>query len=168
MQGFFNHQELPSLYLAPNHQDWSLADMQSGPHSVAYLIDDVHLLNTSEMRQLFKLLIDQKNHPEKLILVSASQASLQLNIRDDVSSRLASGMNFELPRLSDTQKIQALQDFILAKGLNIHQDIPPWLLTHFQRDLPSLFSIIEALDHYSLQTKRAMTLPLLKELLKNQ
>jgi DnaA family protein len=31
--------------------------------------------------------------------------------------------------------------------------------------MPSLMSLLEALDHYSLETKRAITLPLLKEML---
>jgi DnaA family protein len=31
--------------------------------------------------------------------------------------------------------------------------------------MPSLMSLLEALDNYSLETKRAITLPLLKEML---
>jgi DnaA family protein len=165
MQKFYENLKLPHLYLTNQHQDWQFADIQTGPECCAYFIDDVESLNTTEVNQLFKLLVDHKNSPEKLIFVSGSKSSHHLNIRDDVSSRLSSGLNFELSFLSDAEKILALQELIKARGLNIDSDIPQWLLTHFYRDLPSLISIIEAVDHYSLQTKRAITLPLLKELL---
>jgi len=165
MQKFYENLKLPHLYLTNQQQDWQFADIQTGPECCAYFIDDVESLNTNEVNQLFKLLIDHKNFPEKLIFVSGSKSSHHLNIRDDVSSRLSSGLNFELSFLSDSEKILALQELIKARGLNIDSDIPQWLLTHFYRDLPSLISIIEAVDHYSLQTKRAITLPLLKELL---
>jgi DnaA family protein len=165
MQKFYENFELPHLYLINQHQDWQFADIQTGPYCSAYFIDDVENLTTSEVNQLFKLLVDHKNAPEKFIFVSGSISSHHLKIRDDISSRLSSGLNFELSFLTDAEKILALQELIKARGLNIAPDIPHWLLTHFYRDLPSLISIIEAVDHYSLQTKRAITLPLLKELL---
>jgi DnaA family protein len=165
MQKFYKDVGLPHLYLTSQQPDWQFADIQTGPNCCTYFIDDVESLNNSEVNQLFKLLIDQKNNPEKLIFVSGSKSSPHLKIRDDISSRLSSGLNFELSFLTDAEKILALQELIKARGLNIATDIPHWLLTHFYRDLPSLISIIEAVDHYSLQTKRPITLPLLKELL---
>jgi len=53
----------------------------------------------------------------------------------------------------------------LARGLNLSAEVAPWLLRHFHRDMPSLMSLLEALDAYSLETKRAITLPLVKEML---
>jgi DnaA-homolog protein len=52
-----------------------------------------------------------------------------------------------------------------ARGLNLSTEVPQWLLRHFHRDMPSLMSLLEALDTYSLETKRAITLPLVKEML---
>src|SRR5882672_6767769 len=42
------------------------------------------------------------------------------------------------------------------------------LLTRLKRDLPSLMTVLEALDRYSLETKRPITLPLLRELLQSE
>jgi DnaA family protein len=44
-------------------------------------------------------------------------------------------------------------------------DVLPWLLSRFYRDMPNLMALIDALDAYSLETKRAVTLPLVRELL---
>ena len=41
----------------------------------------------------------------------------------------------------------------------------PYLITHFRRDMRSLSAMLEALDRYSLETKRPITLPLLRSLL---
>jgi DnaA family protein len=40
-----------------------------------------------------------------------------------------------------------------------------YLLHHGRRDLPSLLAVLDALDRYSLQTKRQITLPLVREVL---
>ena len=40
-----------------------------------------------------------------------------------------------------------------------------YLLSHFERDMGTLIALLDALDRYSLQRKRAITLPLLKEAL---
>ena len=165
MKRFFELLQLPHLYLTHQHSNWQFADIQTGPDCVAYLIDDIEYLNDAEKNQVFKLLIDQKQTPDKFIFVTGKCSSHHLEIRTDISSRLASGLNFELSPLTDQEKILALEEFIKGKGLNISNDILHWLLTHWHRDMPNLISIIEAVDQYSLQTKRPITLPLLKKLL---
>jgi DnaA family protein len=40
-----------------------------------------------------------------------------------------------------------------------------YLLSRARRDMPSLIALIDALDLYSLETKRPVTLPLVRELL---
>jgi len=39
------------------------------------------------------------------------------------------------------------------------------LLSHFKRDMRSLATMLDALDQYSLETQRPVTLPLLRDLL---
>jgi len=56
---------------------------------------------------------------------------------------------------------QAAQD----RGLVLSAEILEWLLKRFFRDMPSLMGLLDALDAYSLETKRAITLPLVRELL---
>jgi DnaA-homolog protein len=43
--------------------------------------------------------------------------------------------------------------------------VPAYLLTHFRRDMPSLMALLDALDRFSLEQKRAVTLPLLRTML---
>jgi len=43
-----------------------------------------------------------------------------------------------------------------------------FMLHRFSRDLGSLMELLELLDGYSLQTKRAITIPLIKSMMENQ
>jgi DnaA family protein len=46
--------------------------------------------------------------------------------------------------------------------------VAEYLIHHWRRDLPSLMAALDSLDRYSLQTQRAITVPLLKEILPRQ
>jgi DnaA family protein len=61
--------------------------------------------------------------------------------------------------------VSALTHAAKERGLNLSVDVLPWLISHFYRDMPSLMALLDALDAHSLETKRAITLPLVRELL---
>jgi len=44
-------------------------------------------------------------------------------------------------------------------------DVPAYLLTHFRRDMPSLMALLDELDRFSLEQKRAVTRALLRTML---
>ena len=89
----------------------------------------------------------------------------QLGLREDLRTRLAWGLVYQLHSLSDDEKIDALTLSAHARGLSLSVGVIPYLLTHYRRDMQSLMTILDALDHYSLETKRPITLPLMRELL---
>jgi chromosomal replication initiation ATPase DnaA len=47
--------------------------------------------------------------------------------------------------------------------LTLSPGVIPYLLSHFQRDMRSLSTMLDSLDQYSLETQRPITLPLLRE-----
>jgi DnaA family protein len=54
------------------------------------------------------------------------------------------------------------------RGLRLPDEVLAYLLSRMPRDLPSLNAILEALDRYSLATKRPVTLPLVREALERK
>jgi DnaA family protein len=42
-----------------------------------------------------------------------------------------------------------------------------YMLSRFSRDLSSLMSLLDHLDQFALQTKRAITIPLIKSMLES-
>ncbi len=47
------------------------------------------------------------------------------------------------------------------------RDLVGYMLRHTARDLPSLMAVLDELDRASLERKRPVTVPLLKEMLNN-
>ena len=157
-----------AIYLTPSDPSgWSTLEKNINNLPNAILIDDVAALNAEQQAVLFRIQIETKEKAGKLLFITGDQSIAGLNLRDDVKSRLGWGLNFELTVLSDSQKIIAINQAAAERGINLSQDVAPWLLSNFHRDLPSLLSLIEALDHFSLERKRAVTLPLLREFLQS-
>lgn len=132
-------------------------------HSL-YLIDDCDQLNPEQQHALFNL-INQVRENNGALIASAKQAPLQLALREDLRTRLGWGLVYQVHGLSDEEKIDALTKSATARGLSLSAGVLPYLLTHFRRDMQSLSTILDALDRYSLETQRPITLPLLRELL---
>jgi len=98
-------------------------------------------------------------------VAAGENAPAGLKLREDLRTRLGWGLVYRLYPLSDADMQAALARHAQALGFDLDPAIANWLLTRASRNLGYLLQIVEALDRYSLQTKRRITLPLLKEIL---
>jgi DnaA family protein len=89
----------------------------------------------------------------------------RLALRADVVTRLAAGLAYPLHVLTDDDKAEAVTRHAELRGFRLAPDVIDYLLHRHARDLPALIGMLEALDRYSLETKRPVTLTLLRELL---
>ena len=126
--------------------------------------DDVHLLNDSGQIELFNTYNRCKESHQNM-LVTGLYSPLQMKLRDDLATRLAWGVTYEVIALSDEEKKLALLRHADERGMKLNSDIVDYCLQYLKRDMPNLFSILEALDKWSLSYKRPITLPLLKEII---
>jgi DnaA family protein len=69
--------------------------------------------------------------------------------------------------MSDADKAAALSAHAAGRGMKLEGGLIAYLLSHFDRDMGSQIALLDALDRYSLQRKRGVTLPLLKEALRS-
>ena len=128
-------------------------------------VDDVDRLDERLVGALFRILNGVQASKAIYIFMAGKAAPAALEIREDLRTRLGWGLVFQTELLDDDAKIQALEQAAQARGLVLSPDVLPWLLSRFYRDMPNLMALIDALDAYSLETKRAVTLPLVRELL---
>jgi DnaA-homolog protein len=128
-------------------------------------VDDVERLNDAEQIQLFNQ-INHVNQPGEsgFVVVTGSSAPRDLPLRPELTSRLGSGLTFQLHPLTDAEKAEALRAHAKARGFQLRDDVTQYLLRHARRDMASLISFLDALDRYSLETGREITLPLLREM----
>ena len=128
-------------------------------------VDDVDRLDERLVASLFRILNAIQGSKAIHIFMAGNAAPGALSLREDLRTRLGWGLIFQTHLLGDDEKIEALQQAAQARGLVLSPDVLPWLLNRFYRDMPNLMALIDALDAYSLETKRAVTLPLVRELL---
>ncbi len=126
--------------------------------------DDVETLDQAAQIVLFNR-INTARDGHGYVLAAGRTAPAQLPLRDDLISRLAWGLTFEIIALSDDDKRAALLRHADARSMTLSSDVLAYLMTHVRRDMPTLAGIVDALDRFSLETKRPVTLPLVRELL---
>ena len=142
-----------------------LGTMAQSSAASVITVDDVDRLDDRLVGSLFRILNGVQASKAIYIFMAGNTAPANLKLREDLRTRLGWGLIFQTQLLDDDEKIQALEEAAKARGLVLSPDVLPWLLSRFYRDMPSLMALIDALDAYSLETKRAVTLPLVRELL---
>jgi DnaA family protein len=68
--------------------------------------------------------------------------------------------------LTDADRVLYLAAEADRRGMRLADDLVAYLLARVRRDLKSLGVILDALDRASLEQKRHLTLPLVREVLK--
>jgi DnaA-homolog protein len=126
--------------------------------------DDVQRLSSTGQPALFHAYNRIRTGAGRLI-ASGALPPPQLNLLADLKSRLAWGLVLEVKPLSDEEKYAALSRHATERGFSLAPEVIGYILSHYERDLPSLMELLVALDLYSLQHKRAITIPLLKEVI---
>lgn len=130
----------------------------------AVAVDDAESLNAGSQRAFFHL-YNQLRERAGIVLAAGSVPPAQLRLRPELLTRLGWGLVYQVQALTDDEKAEALKLHASARAFDLPDGVIDYLLRHLSRDLPSLMSVLDALDLHSLETKRPITLPLLKELL---
>jgi DnaA-homolog protein len=124
-------------------------------------LDDVDRLTESGAGDLFKL-YNEVRASTGILIASGAAPPAQLALREDLKTRLAWGLVFQVHPLSEAEKTAALKRSADERGFALSDEIIGYLLTHWRRDMPSLLAALDVLDRYSLAAKRPVTLRLLK------
>lgn len=132
-------------------------------------VDDLHRMDTDQQAAVFALYNRWRASaasPQGFALaVAGNQAPMAMPLREDLRTRLGWDLVFRLTSLSDADKRHALETQAAARGLQLSPEVLNWILTHYERDIRRLSALLDALDRYSLATRRAITVPLLRAML---
>ncbi|MBN9427951.1 MAG: DnaA regulatory inactivator Hda [Burkholderiales bacterium] len=149
----------------------AVLDPQSAPSAFApeplpplTAVDDCDRLDDERQQRLFQLINRARAQPGAVVLAAGSQPPLALPLRDDLRTRLGSGLVYRLQLLADEEKADVLRRNAAARGVALSPEVIPYLISHTSRDIRALLRLFDALDRYALEQKRAITLPLLRQL----
>lgn len=152
----------PARYLAAPDlsADWTL---ETGE---LLALDDVQTLDAAAQSALFRTFIGARAAGGALLLAGHA-APQALQLREDVRTRIGQGLIFEIKPLDDDDKARTLRQHAAQRGMSVDTALVGYLLRHGRRDLPWLMSVLDALDEASLTHGRRITLPLLREILRD-
>lgn len=132
----------------------------------AVLMDDVHLYDARTQHTAFSWFVLAQTC-QCPVLAAGNVVPAQLALREDLRTRLAWGQVIGLLPLAEAQRRSVLRHAADARGLFLGDEVMDFMLARFSRDLGSLMELLRSLDAYALQTRRAITIPLLKSMLEN-
>jgi DnaA family protein len=129
--------------------------------------DDVETLDDAAQQRLFGA-INAARAGGPPVLAAGAKPPAQLGLREDLRTRLAWGLVYQLKPPGDDEKAFYLRGEAARRSLRLSDEVVAYLLNRLPRDLASLNAVLEALDRYSLQTKRPVTLPLVRRALEKK
>jgi DnaA family protein len=132
----------------------------------AVLMDDVHLYTAEQQHAAFNWFVNAQTH-QTGVLGAGNLPPADLKLRDDLRTRLGWGHIFQLQVLSEPERRAVLRQAAEARGVFLGEEVMDYMLTRFSRDLGSLMELLDLLDGYALQTKRGITIPLIKSMMEN-
>jgi DnaA family protein len=132
----------------------------------AVLLDDVHLYTAAQQHMAFNWFVNAQTL-QRPVLAAGALPPADLKLRDDLRTRLGWGHIFAMQLLSEVQQRSVLRQAADARGVFLSDDVMDFMLTRFSRDLGSLMELLELLDGYAMQTKRAITIALIKSMMEN-
>jgi DnaA family protein len=139
--------------------------LEGADQLAAVVLDDLHLVvgDADWERRLFSLYNDCDACGTRLV-VAASQPATGLGVAlPDLRSRLASMPHFALRPLDEAQQREALQLRAAQRGLELPDETVRYLQRRYARDMSSMQALLEKLDAASLQERRRITVPFIRQ-----
>ena len=103
------------------------------------------------------------------MIFSAAAAPAQSGIRlDDLVSRLGWGGVYQLQEPDDEGRLRIIQQQAQARGFAINDETGCYLLSRLPRDMQALMDFLERIDKASLEAKRKVTIPFIRDLINSR
>ena len=134
----------------------------------AIALDEVQLYSPAQQAAAFNWFVNASSPASgaaRHILAAGSLPPADLPLREDLRTRLGWGHVFRLEPLDEAQCRAALRRQAGERGVVLTDEVLDFMLVRFARDMGSLMRLLKQLDQFALQTRRAVTIPLLRAML---
>ncbi|MFP8779187.1 DnaA regulatory inactivator Hda [Hydrogenophaga sp. RWCD_12] len=135
------------------------------------ILDDCQLYTAEQQAAAFNWFVNAQtpaHGPARWVLAAADRPPADLQLREDLRTRLGWGHVFQLKALGETERRAVLRRAADERGVFLGDEVMDFMLNRFSRDLSSLMMLLDQLDAYALRTQRAITIPLIKSMLDNE
>jgi DnaA family protein len=127
-------------------------------------IDGCEALDAAQQHAAFALFVEAAGAGVPVV-AAGRLPPVDLPVREDLRTRLGWGPVFQLHPIDEAEAVAVLRREAARRGIALGDEVIAYLMTHFARDLGSLMALFDALDRYALARQRAVTVPLLRQML---
>lgn len=129
-----------------------------------FAIDDINGLSKMQQEAFFHLFNHVKSAGGSL-LVMAQNPVAKMDILPDLKSRLLTAPQIEIESPKDVHLEVFLVKYASDRQMFLNPHVSRYILKNCERNVSHIESIVKALDTLSLEQKRKITIPLVKQLL---
>lgn len=128
------------------------------------LLDDCDLYDAQRQQAAFSMFV-QATAMGVPILAAGRLPPIDLPLRDDLRTRLGWGLVYQLEPPTEAQVRALLRREGDRRGVLLSDEVLDYLLKRCARDLSHLMQVLDRLDRHALAAQRAVTLPLVRQVL---
>ena len=128
------------------------------------VLDDCEGFDAARQQAAFALFVESTSRAVPIV-AAGEVPPIDLPLREDLRTRLGWGHVFALQPLGEAEVRAALRLEADRRGLFLADEVIDYLLNRFARDLKHLMSRLDQLDAYALVSKRALSVPLVRDML---
>jgi DnaA family protein len=157
-----------SFYIPLKHaMDYGTDILESIEKMNLICIDGIEEVISDELweRAIFDLINRAFLSKSRLIMTSSSDLQSLHFLLPDLESRIRKIQGHELYSIDDNEIHDALKYISNFASINLGEKEAKYLITYAKRDISNLVQILESLDKLSLEMKRKITIPLIRELI---
>ena len=133
------------------------------------VIDDMDKLlsNTANEELIFTIINNQILNKKSTLITSTKELGISDFHLNDLHSRVFSDKIYSISDLNDEDKINLMISRCSEKGLEVSEKVLNYIMNNCSRDLYFLCAFINSLDYASLSTKKRVTIPFIKQAIKD-
>ncbi len=128
------------------------------------VLDGCDAFDAAQQHAAFALFVEAATHATP-VAASGRLPPVDLGLREDLRSRLGWGHVMAVQPLSEAESRGALRREADGRGLFLSDEVIDHLLHRHARDMKHLMTQLDRLDEFALTHKRAITVPLLRQML---
>lgn len=150
-------QQLPDVQILNGLEDYELV-----------CLDDIHTVagNQKWEEGLFGFYNAHRQNNHHLLLAANTPPQYLTFELPDLKTRMSWGLTLKIQPLREEQLIEAMTRKAHNLGFDLPVTVGRFLLRHYVQDLPAMWQLLEKIDRATLAEKRKLTIPFLKQILK--
>ncbi len=159
------------LYLSlEDRKEFSPAILQGSSNYDLICIDDVELICGDGIWEetLFHCFNQLMVSNRKLVITAKCTPQLLPLQLLDLKSRMGGGLVLRLQQLCDEDKAAALKLRAKIRGIELDDAVAKFIINRYDRDVRSLFAMLDRLDRASLVAQKRLTIPFTREVLSKE